>query len=342
MRNLDARSVGRFGRWAAGSALATANFASRAVHVGARTGAQTFASVASPLEAVVPGVGMARRLASMIDREATAGAQAAADRVTQNLDWMAGDGVTHGLANSETAPEEPGTARCVSWSELAADAALSPLNSLVASSLAVGVASVREVAGTWPGRVALDATLKRLGIEPSQDALRFEVDETRESFVVLSTDSGASAVQAMFDLADAAARLAFRDARPMHKVISEGIEEMRHLVDSAEMQELLPTPMVSEGLQQRARLIVERAPERFLRELEDDEDRPRITSILRASFADAENLRVFISVYPQVVTLIGTDVGKLLFAGSISFSEMEAFMEGRRSASDERNTKKLA
>ena len=34
--------------------------------------------------------------------------------------------------------------------------------------------------------------------------------------------------------------------------------------------------------------------------------------------------------YPQVVTLVGTDVGRLLVAGSISFNEMEAFMEGRR------------
>ncbi len=335
-------SFERFGRWATGSAMATANFASRAVHVGARTGAQAFASVASPLEAVVPGVGMACRLASMIDHEATIGARAAADRVTQNLDWMAGESSATEFADAETATAETGASRRVSWSELAADAALSPLNSLVASSLAVGVASVREAAATWPGRLVLDATLKRLGVEPREEALRFEVDATRKSFVALSTDSGASAVRAMFDLAEAAARLAFRDARPMHRVITEAVEEMRHLVDSADMQDLLPTPIVSEGLQERARLIVERAPERFLRELEGDEERPRIASIIRASFEDAENLRVFISIYPQVVTLIGTDVGKLLFAGSISFSEMEAFMEGRRLATGERKPNKIA
>lgn len=320
---LSTGALTRISQVTAGAALASANFAARAAHLGLRSGAQAIGAVAGRAESLMPGAGLARRLAETVDREAAAAASAAQGRVRDSVDLMSpSSGATKGEADSHRSR----------WSELAADTAMAPLDSLMGSSVAVGVESLRGLAATRPGRMALDAGLERLGTDSEVGAFRFETGEQRESFIAVTTDSGAAAVRTTYALAEATARLAFSDTEPMRRAIEDGLQEMRHLVASADLQDLLPTPMISSSLQERAQQILDRAPQRFIEALGEDsaEGRPRLGAIARATVEDADNLRVFITVYPQVLTLIGSDVGKLLFAGSITFTEMEAFFEGRR------------
>lgn len=215
----------------------------------------------------------------------------------------------------------------------AADAALGPLEKLAALSVSAGVEAVRSVSVTRPARWALDAGLDRWNGNGHAGPHRFDRDQRRESFVAVTTDSGAQAVRETFALAAAVARLAFADTRRLRQTIEDGLEEMRRLADSADMQDLLPVPLVSASLAARARRVADSAPERFLEVLERDATaRLGIGEILRAALADADHLRVFFAGYPRVMALVGVDVGRLLVAGSISFSEIEAFMEGRRIA----------
>lgn len=311
--------LARLGRLAAGSAMASANLAAETLHLGTQTAARNLGSAAARAEGVLPGSGLVRKLAGVVDREAARGAEVARRQAADSLGWMAGE--PQAEASAEAPPE-------IEWTELVADTAAGPLRSLLAVSLSLGSESIQATAGTRPGRLALDAALDRL----SSDATLFDSAERRESFVAVATDSGASAIREIFALAEAAARLAGGDTRQMRRTIEAGLEDMQRLVASADMQELLPAPMVSERLQERARLIIDRAPEQFLEALGEDSkiDSQGLGAVATAAFADAGNLRVFLAVYPQVLILVGTDVGKLLMAGSISFSELEAFMEGRR------------
>lgn len=322
---VSVRGLQRLGRLAAGSAMASANFATRAAHLGLRSGAQAIESASGRVARLVPGAALAQRLAETVDRETTVAARAASDRLQGSFELMA-----ESEDSATESPREP--ARRRAWSELAADTALAPLSSLVASSIAVGAESIREVAASRPAQVALDAGLRRLGVEADNGAFRFETAEQRQSFIAVTTDPGVAAMRSTYSLAEAVARLAFSDTRQMRQTIEKGLQEMRQLADSADMQDLLPTPMVSESLQHSARQIVDRAPRRFLAALADDAEgaAPRFGALLRAAMEDGENLRHFLIAYPRAMTLIGADVGKLLFAGSITFAEMEAFLAGRR------------
>ena len=312
----------RLGRMAAGSALASANLVVETVHVGVRTAAEAIGSAAAAGDGVVPGAGVARRMARTVGREASEGARVARRQAAASLAWMSPNGGPRTEADR------------VSWNELAADTALGPLRSVLAASLSLSSESIRAAAGTRSGASALDVVLERLNGEPTRLAL-FDASERRDAFVAVATDSGAAAVRETFQLAEAAARLTFNDTRPMRQAIEAGLEEMRRLSSSADFQELLPAPMVSEQLLEHARLIVDRAPERFLEALEDSHDGgPPLATVVKAAWEDAPNLRVFLALYPRALALVGTDLGKLVVAGSISFSELEAFIEGRRRVSD--------
>lgn len=194
----------------------------------------------------------------------------------------------------------------------------------VATSL--GAKSMRAAAATGPGRVAIDALLDRL----SDRDVRFDAEERRAAFLALATESAAAATRETFTLAEAMGRLAAGDGRPLKRAVEDGIEDVRRLAESADMQELLPAPMVSDRLRERARLLVERTPERLLEALAPEGGDARPGEVMSAALADAGNLRVFLALYPQVLMLIGADVGRVLAAGEVSFSELEAFMEGRR------------
>ncbi len=313
----------RFGRLAAGSAMASANRMAETFHLGVRAAARVAGSAAAAGDGVVPGAGLARSLAAAVDREAGRGAEAARRLATDSWTWM---GAPPGAPDG--APAATGIPR--TWAELAADTTMGPWRSLAATAVAIGSESIRSTAATRPGRAALDVVLERLKVGPG-GATVLDAGERRESFVAVATDSGATAAGETFALAEAAARLVMGDSRQLRQRIEAGLEEMRRLSAAADMQDLLPAPMVSPALQERARLIVDRAPSRFLEALGDGSgNSPRPLQILQASVEDAPNLRVFLAVYPQVLTLVGTDLGKLLVAGSISFSELEAFQEGRR------------
>ena len=213
---------------------------------------------------------------------------------------------------------------------LAAETVLAPLDALADLSVSAGAQAVRSVSAMAPARWALDAGLDRwTGNGPAAPPL-FDADHRRESFVAVATDSGAQALRETFALATAMARLAFADTRRLRQQIEDGIAEMRRLADCADMQELLPVPILSESLTARARRVADSPPERLLEVLARDAPGPG--EILAAAFADAESLRVFFTGYPRVMAGVGVDVGRLLVAGSISFSEIEAFMEGRRIA----------
>ena len=199
----------------------------------------------------------------------------------------------------------------------------------VDAATSLGAGSMRVAAATGPGRLALDALLDRI----DGAATLYDADERRAAFVALTTDSGAATIRETFAVAVAMAHLAVGDGGPLKRAIEAGIEDMRRLSASADMQELLPVPMVSGKLREQARLVVERAPERFLEALAPDGDDPQPSGIVAAALADADNLRVFLTVYPQILALIGADVGKVLIDGQVSFGELAAFMEGRRRVS---------
>ena len=323
---ISGKGLGRLGRLVAGSGLASANMAAETFHLGARAAAETLGSAAAAGRGQVPGAGWVHQLARTVDDESTRAADSARRLATESLELMADE-------PAEGAESGDGGTAGQSWIELAADTAMGPLASVVETTVALSADTIRSAAGSLPGRLVLDAALDRM--TASSSPALFDSGDRRQSFVALATDSCAAAIRQTYALAEAAVRLAFSDTRQMHRKIEAGLEEMRQLVASAEMQDLLPASMVSESLQERARLVVDRAPERFLAALDNGTNgQPRLAAILRATLEDADNLRVFIAVYPQVVTLVGTDVGKLLVAGSISFSEMEAFMEGRRLGSE--------
>lgn len=294
------------GRYAAGSLVASANVATRVVSRGVRTGARTAGAVAAAASGVVPGAELARRLAATVDREAAAAEQQASRRAADSVRWLDG-----GRA---------------SWTEIAADTAAGPLSDLAALSAAVGVESFRTAAATRPGRAALDAVLRNV----NGAAARRDADGQREALVVLVSDSGTAAIRGGFSLAEMAVRLAFSDTRRLGRALADGLEQMRLLAASGEMHELLPVPVVSEALQERARQVADRAPRRFLSALGDPS--PRFAEILAAMLDDADELRVFVFAYPQVATLVVTRVGRLLAAGSLGFSDVEAFFEGRQLA----------
>ncbi len=314
----------RFGRRAAGSAMASANLVAETVHLGVGAAAQAIGSAAAAGEGAVPGAALARRMARTVGREAAGGAEAARRQAGDSLDWMAG----------EPAGDSRADAGRGAWAELMADTAMGPLRSLLAASVSLSSESIRAAAATRPGASALDAALDQLNGNPEHVAL-FDAGERRESFVAVATDSGAAAIRETLHLAEAAARLAFSDTRQMRTAIETGLEEMRRLSACADIQDLMPAPMVSEQLQEHARLIVDRAPERFLEALSDGSngDAPPLATIFKAAWEDAPNLRVFLAFYPRALALVGTDVGRLVVAGRMSFLELEAFMEGRRRAS---------
>ncbi len=333
---LRGRGVTDLGRLAAGSAIASVNLAARAVHLGMQTGARTFGAAAGSVGGSVPGAGIARRLADAVDQESAIAAKAASRRAAASFELMASQqhGTVGAQATNErsTSGESAASLRPV-WTELAADTGLGPIHSLVSMTIALGSESIRQAAATGPGEKILSVGLKHLEKKPVDGEARFASAELRQSFVAVTTDSGAAAIRETFALLEATLRMAFSDTRMMRQAIDEGLAEMHRLASASEMQDLLPTPMVSQQLSQRARLVVDRAPRRFLEVLADEPGSwlPRVRKILAASLEDADNLWVFLVVYPRAVTTLGTDVGKLLVAGSVHFSEIEAFMEGRRS-----------
>jgi hypothetical protein len=293
-----------FGRYAAGSIVASANFAAQAASLGVRTGAAAAGALATAAGGV-PGAGLVRKMAEAVEREAAAAEEQASLRASASVDGLAnrlGDG------RSE-------------WVELAADTAAAPLSGLAAVAAAMGVEAFNSAASTRPGRAALDAVVRNA---------RGDAGAQRESLVAVASDSGAAAIRGGFSVAETAVRLAFSDTRRLRRAIAGGVDQMRLLADAGEMHDLLPVPAVDEEVRARARRVVERAPARLLAALE--EPSPRIGKTLAAMLDDAEPLRVFVVAYSQVATLVVTRVSRLLIAGSLSFSDVEAFLEGRRLA----------
>ncbi|MEM7583099.1 MAG: hypothetical protein AAF560_06945 [Acidobacteriota bacterium] len=311
---------------ATGSVIASANLAEQMFHLGIRSGARATESVAGSMLSALPGARLVQQMARGLDHAAGRAEAAAGERVNRSLALMKGAGGDLGLA----ATGQAATAR-LSWSELAADTAFGPFEALLGTSLTLGADSVRGTLSSRLGQLAVDTGLQRLRAN-GNGSHGLDARSTRDAFLAVATDTGTTTLRELVALAEAAARMSLNDTRKMRRTMEGGLEEMRRLVASAEMQHLLPTPVVSESVQARARWVVERAPQRFLAALEQDASGrpPGWGSILRATLSDADNLRVFVFVYPQVLILVGTDVGKLLLAGTITFPEMEAFLEGRR------------
>ena len=278
----------------------------------------------------MPGASVVGKLAATLDAEAAGAARAASRRFAASIEMMAGHDVA--MVGERPSHEKSTGGRWSSLADLATDTALVPFQDVVTSTVALGAESIRQTAATAAGDKVLAVGLKHLEREPAEGKARFAAGELRQSFVAVTIDSGAVAVREAFGLFEAALRLSFSDTRKMHQAIDTGLVEMQRLVSAAEMQDLLPTAMVSEALQKRAGQVLRRAPLLFLQALDDNSEgwlaRPR--AIFAAAVEDAENLRFFLVTYPQVLTMVGADAGKLLIAGKIHFSEMEAFLEGRR------------
>lgn len=312
----------RYGRWAATSMLASANAATRAFHLGLGAGARAAARVAQAAEGVVPGGSVARQAAESVESSSTAAAAEAARRTADSLALFR----RHEPAQpTESEDGSNGSRRRTpGWLELAADTAAAPISSLAALGSSVGSDVFQAAVATPLGSRLLDQLLRRLR----------QGDDQREALIVVANESGVAVARSSLAFAEAALRLPFGDTRHLHRALEDGLQELRTLASAGEMHELLPVPVIDARLRDQARLTVDSTPRQLLAALEAS---PSATwsspaAIFRAALADADQLRVFAFAYPQTAWLMAANLGKQVVAGSISFQEMEAFLEGRRLA----------
>lgn len=193
------------------------------------------------------------------------------------------------------------------WAELATETAVAPLAAAVWTLLAGG--TFRRARGEADG---------------------FRKVERGEAFLAVAREAGSTTLRQTFDLAEAAARLVGGDPEPLRLSIDKGLAQMRLLAAAGELGDLVPTSSFDEPLQRRARLVVERSPQRFLDALAGNGRRPRPAAVFQAAVLDADELRVFLVVYPQTLSLIAAKVGRLLVAGELELRQVEAFLRGRR------------
>jgi len=281
----------RLGRFAAGSLVASVNISQRAFHAGLGVWAWGFRKTAEAAGDAVPGATRLAGAAARAEEQASAHAAQAERRRAQAMAFA-----RHVDA---VAP---------AWSELVAETAVAPFVD----------------AATWTLLLGEEARGAR------SDADRFYAVERGGAFLALAREAGSTTLRQTLGLAEAAARLTTGDPEPLRLSIDEGLAQMRLLAAAGELGDLVPSSPLDEPLQRRARLVVERSPRRFLDALATNGRRPRPAAVFQAAVLDAEELRVFLVVYPQTLSLIAVKVGRLLVAGEIELRQVEAFLRGRR------------
>ncbi len=325
--------LGLTGRTLAGTAVASANLAVRAVHGGVQAGAKTAAATAAALEDYVPGAGMARALARRLDEESAAGAEEASRLASHAVELTGGQPPRNPLTGEEWLTKS--TPRGYSWSELAADTAVGSLGRLATLPLTLGLEAAAAMASSRAGRAAVDSALAGTGtmleVLPGDDNdnTRLDTGEISEALMALTAGSGDSASRGAVALGEAAVRFSMGDSRMLRQAIEGAIEEMRRIAGHTEMSDLLPAVPISAALRQRARRVVEHAPEKLLQALERGPggEAPATQTVLSAMLDDADNLRVFATEYPLALALMGTQAGIFLTAGMADAAEVESYLQ---------------
>ncbi len=327
--------LGLTGRSLAGAAAVSANLAARAVHGGVQAGAKTAAATAAALEDYVPGAGMARALARRLDEEATAGAEEASRLASHAVELTGGQPPRNPLTGEEWLTKR--APRGYSWSELAADTAVGSLGRLAALPRTLGREAAAAMAASRAGRAAVDSALAGTGImlealpgnDNDNDNTRLDTGEISEALMALTAGSGDSASRGAVALGEAAVRFSMGDSRMLRQAIEGAIEEMRRIAGHTEMSDLLPAVPISAALRQRARRVVEHAPEKLLQALErgPSGEAPATQTVLSAMLDDADNLRVFATEYPLALALMGTQAGIFLTAGMADAAEVESYLQ---------------
>ncbi|MEM7352410.1 MAG: hypothetical protein AAF657_16530 [Acidobacteriota bacterium] len=319
------------GRSVASSVAVGSNLAARTVHAGIQVGAKTAKATAGALEGFVPGAGLARSMAERVDEEAAAAGEEASQLAAHAVELASGD-----LPRSPLTKEtwlSKGAPRGYGWSDLAADTAIGTFGRLATMPLTLGIDSLAQMAGSRGGRMLIDTSLKSVGVmlemTPGASSTQLDTSELRESLMAVTASSSDSAVRGIVALAEAAARLAFGDTRKLHQAVEEAIDQMRLLAAHGELGELLPAVPISVTLRARARRVVDHAPSQFLAALERDDDGagPSPGQVLSAVLNDADNLRIFATEYPLVLTLMGTNTSLFLTAGMVDVNEIEGYVQ---------------
>ncbi len=304
--------LARVGRSAAGAALAAANAASRSVHVGVQAAAATLEETADALAGTVPGAGLARSLAAQVGGEAARAEAEAESLAARGLALSSGEAGAVPAAPSRGGVKQ--AAAAAPWSELAADTVVGPLARYAELAIHLGVEAASAAAEVPRGRAADGGGAN---------------GERRDSLVTVAAEGGAATLSDTAAAVEIAARLGFGDSRALRRAIERGLQEMRLLEGADELAELLPVPWVTGAVRERARVVVEHAPHRFVDALGNGSG-PRLTDLFGAALADADHLVVFVVTYPQVLTLRSTNAGRHLASGAMGLGELAAYLRGRR------------
>lgn len=323
--------LGLSGRSVAGSMVVGSNVAARTVHAGIQAGAKTAKATAEIFEGLVPGAGVARSLAQRVDDEAAAAAEEASKLASHAVELTGGEAPRNPLTREEWLGKS--VPRGYGWSELAADTAVGSIGRLATMPVTVGVEALMMLASTRPGRMVVDSALGSAGVLldllPGAGSTELDTSELRESLMAVTTSSGDSAVRNVVDLTEASARLAFGDTRKLREAMEDTVDQARLIASHGEMSELLPAIPIAATLQQRARNLVDHAPARFLKAIERGPNggAPSPAAVLSAMLDDADNLRVFATEYPLVLTLMGTNASMALSAAMMDVNKIEGFVQ---------------
>ncbi len=319
------------GKTAAGSLVVGSNLAARGVHIGVQAGAKTAAATAGAFEGLVPGAGMARAWAERVDKESAAAGEEAAQLASHAVELTGGETPKNPLT------QEPwmgkGAPRGYSWGELAADTAVGSFGRFATLPVMLGLDAGVMAADSDVGRMAIDSTFRGLGmlldLLPGGSSSELDSGELRESLAAVTASSGSASAKNSVGLAEGAARMAFGDTRKLRAALDSALEEMQLLADHGGMDDLMPALRISSTVRARARNVVEHAPKKLLAALGRGPggEAPEPGTVLSALLDDAQNLRVFLTDYPQVVSLMAVNAGLLLTAGMVDASEIEAFVQ---------------
>ncbi len=320
--------LGLTGRSIAGAAAVSANVAVRAAHAGIQAGAKTAGAAAAALEGLVPGAGLARKLARCLD-DRSADAAAAASRLSSHaLELTTGEPPRNPLTGEQWLSR--GTPRGYGWGELAADTAAGSFAQLAAMPLALALDAAAMAAASPAARAAVESSLAgasmMIDVLPGTETTDLDAGEIREVLLAVTASAGDPQAQSVLALGEAAVRFALGDTRKLRRAILQAAEEMRRIAGRRDDDDLAGP--IATTLKKRARRAACHVPEALLKALERGSggEAPRPGAVLAAMLEDASNLLVFATEVPLVLALAGADAGNAVAAGLLDTGEIETWV----------------
>jgi len=291
--------VGRVGFSASGPSVAL-NVASRFVCLGAQVATRAVG---------IPLPGDAGALAGKMSNQAKALGERCSNLAVQGIDIAGGRRPRNPITKEEwlnkraTPGYTPG--------ELAADTVFGTLQDLTTMPITVGMDTLyMSSKSRRTDRVlkAVDATIDNVrGGSKLVDRMGL-----RRGLAALALESGIPFAQTGAAFADAAARLAFSDTRALRAELSKGLARARLLAENSQ-------PAIGSRLRDSAKKLVHHPPTAFMAALErgPNGNAPSPFAILRAMIKDWRALSIFSTMYPQMMSLVGTDLMTVLGGGPL-------------------------